>query len=75
MDTAEDFFLRCFLGEKDMLENKEVGNKGEEQVNKEQIMQEDAFVYMEDRGLNISCLSFSLLGCFTWLWRTKAQFV
>lgn len=67
MDTAEDFFLRYFLGEKDMLENKEVGNKGEEQVNKEQIMQEDTFVYIEDRGLNISCLSFSLLGCFTWL--------
>lgn len=28
MDTAEDFLLRYFLGEKDMLENKEMGNKG-----------------------------------------------
>lgn len=74
MDTAEDFLLRYFLGEKDMLENKEMGNKGGEKVNKEQIMQEDAFVYIEDRSLNINCLSFSLLGCFTWLWRAKAQF-
>ena len=49
-----------------MLENKEMGNKGGEKVNKEQIMQEDAFVYIEDRSLNINCLSFfSLLGCFT----------
>lgn len=74
VDTAEDLLLRYFLGEKDMLGNKEVGNKGGEQVSKEQIMQEDTFVYI-DRGLNISCLSFSLLGYFTWLWRAKAQFV
>ena len=58
MDTAEDFLLRYFLGEKDMLENKEMGNKGGEKVNKEQIMQEDAFVYIEDRSLNISLPEF-----------------
>ena len=47
MDTAEDFLLRYFLGEKDMLGNKEVGNKGGEQVNKERIMQEDTFVCID----------------------------
>ena len=64
MGTTKDFLLRYFLGEK-KLENKEVGNIGEK-VNKEQIRQKDnKFVYIEDRGPNVNCLSFSLLEYFT----------